>query len=389
MVLADYRKDYAAALKDAATVVSLIERFMCTHPVELGDLYSMRYFYVNVGYIQYSARHCEDAIRYSQRALAISLPGPDANALRGEALNLLGGARWQSGDLDGALKTALESIELVKAEAGDGHAAILINLAEGFEFEGMILGKRDGEPSFGRTREALANFQKALEIAEDLCKKDPLDYLGRHHVAISGLELGNIIRHDDPYKALAVYDHALARIREAKTNASTQSAEADLLAGSSYPVRWLGREKEARQRIARALELLSHAGRYPADKVEPMSDAYDVLRAQADDYAQTGRTSNAVESYQQLLDKLIAWHSDPQNDLRDAVCLSRTWVALADLYRLGGQKDHALQLDSKRVELWNHWQGRLPGAHFLLSQSLSQITPPPGFFPTAKHSSPS
>jgi tetratricopeptide (TPR) repeat protein len=305
--------------------------------------------------------------------------------LRGLALAVLGSAHWQSGDLDGALKTTLEAIELEKAEAAGGHAALRINLANGFDLEGMILGRRDAEPSLGRNRDALANFQKALDIAEDLSKKDPLDYLGRHNVAVFGFEVGNALRHDDPREALSVYDRALKRIREAKTNASTQRDEAELLAGSSYPVRWLGRKKEANQRIARALELLNQAGRYPADKIEPMSDNYDVLRAEADDYAETGQTDKALEAYQQLLDKLMAWNPDPQNDLRDATCLSRTWTALADLFRRRGRRDKALQLEAVRAELWKHWQDKLPNAHFLLRQSLSQISPPPTFLRAAKH----
>jgi serine/threonine protein kinase len=384
MMLADSRGDRAEELKYAATTVSLIERFMGTHPVGRRDLYSMRYFYVNVSAAYYAARYFEDAIRYSQRALDVPLPATRANAMRGGALGNMGAARWQSGDLDDALKTTLESIELEKTEAADGQPALRINLANGLLQEGMILGRLDAEPSLGRSREALVNFQDALEIAEDLSKKDPQDYLGRHNVAVFGLEVGNTLRHSDPRQALSVYDHALARIREAKSNTSTQRDEAELLAGSTYPVRWLGREKEAKQRIARALELLSQAGRYPADRIEPMSDAYDVLRARADDYAATGQTAKAVEGYQQLLGKLMAWNLDPQNDLRDATCLSRTWTALAALLRRSGRRDETLQLEAQRARLWNHWQGKLPNARFLLSQSLSQITPPPGLHRAVK-----
>jgi tetratricopeptide (TPR) repeat protein len=172
---------------------------------------------------------------------------------------------------------------------------------------------------------------------------------------------------------LAVYDQTLVRIREAKTN--TQRDEADLLAGSSYPVRWVGRKEEAKQRISRAFELLSQANRYPSDKVEPMSDTYDVLRAQADDYAETGQTVKAIEAYQQLLDKITAWKPNVENDLRDATCISRTWTALAGLLRRARRIDEATRLEARRTELWNHWNGKLSNAQFLLRQSLSQITP--------------
>jgi len=387
MILADNRGDQAEELKDAATTASLIERFMSTRPVEFRDLYSMRYFYVNVAGTYTDGRNFEDAIRYCQRALEIGVPGPRANDLRGSALEVLGVARWQSGDLDGALKTALESIELKKheAEAAGGHASLRINLANGYDLEGMILGRADAESNLGRGPEARAEFQKALDIAEDLAQKDANDYLGRHHVAIASLEIGNILRHPNPQAALAVYDHALARIREARSNVSTQRDEAELLAASSYALRWTSRDQEAKQRIARAFELLSQAGRYPSDKVEPMSDTYDALRASADDYAETGQAMKAVEAYLQLLDKLMAWKPDIQNDLRDATCISRTWTALADLFRRAGQADEAERLEAQRTELWNHWKGKLPNGQFLLRQSLSQIAPRAAFRSAATH----
>jgi len=387
MILADNRGDQAEELKDAATTASLIERFMSTRPVEFRDLYSMRYFYVNVAGTYTDGRNFDSAIRYCQRALEIAVPGPRANDLRGSALEVLEVARWQSGDLDGALKTALESIALKKheAEAAGGHASLRINLANGYDLEGMILGRADAESSLGRSPEALAEFQKALDIAEDLAQKDANDYLGRHHVAGASLEIGNILRHRNPQAALAVYDHALARIREARSNVSTQRDEAELLAASSYAMRWTGRAQEAKQRIARAFELLSQAGRYPSAKVEPMSDAYDALRASADDYAETGQAMKAVEAYQRLLDKLMAWKPDIQNDLRDATCISRTWTALADLLRRAGRADEAGRLEAQRTELWNHWTGKLPNAQFLLRQSLTQVAPRAAFRSTATH----
>jgi tetratricopeptide (TPR) repeat protein len=146
-----------------------------------------------------------------------------------------------------------------------------------------------------------------------------------------------------------------------------------LLAASSYALRWVGHSNEAKQRIARAFELLHQAGRYSAEKVEPMSDTYDALRAQADDYAENGQVNKAIDAYEQLLSKLAAWNVDPRNDLRDAVCLSRTWSALATLLRKAGHGDDADHFEVQRTDLWNYWNGQLPNAQFLLRQSLNQI----------------
>jgi len=382
--LADTRGDRVEELNHAREAASLVERFMSTRPVAVHDLYSMRYFYVNIASAFYAGREFDKVIRYSQRALDIAIPGPRANALRGAILANFAGAQWQSGDCDGALKTARESIEFQQAEAASGHAALRINLANAYDLEGMILGRQDAEPSLGRTQEALADFQKALDIAEDLAKKDPVDYLSRHNVAVFGLEIGNILRHSDPRQALVVYDQALARIREAQTNTSTERDQAELLAGSSYAIRWVGRSAEAKQRVDGAFQLLRDANRYPADKVEPMSDTYDALRASADDYAETGEAMKAVEAYQQLLDKLMAWKPDVQNDLRDATCISRTWTALAELLRRAGRTGEAGRLEAQKTELWNHWKGKLPNAQFLFRQSSVQIAPRAAYHSGAK-----
>jgi serine/threonine protein kinase len=383
--LADIRGDRAEEMKYASEAASLVERFMSTHPVEQHDLYSMRYFYVNIAGAYNAGRDFDKVIRYCQRALDIPVPGSQANALRGAILGNLAAARWQSGDLDSGLKTARESIDFKQAEAAGGHAALRINLANAYDVEGMILGRADAEPSLGRSREALADFKKALDIAEDLANKDSVDYLGRHNVAVFGLEVGNLLRHKDAKEALAVYDHSLMRIREAKPNASTQHDEAELLAASSYVLRWLGRENDAKQRLDRAFELLHAAQRYPADKVEPMIDTYDALRAQADGYAETGEAAKAIDAYRQLLDKMMAWGPDVQNDLRDATCISRTWTALASLLRRAGRSEEAKQLEGQRADLWNHWNGKLPNAQALLRQSLSQVSSRKAFLGVSSH----
>src|ERR1700683_1686442 len=385
LTLADNRGDKAGEMKHAADAASLIERFMSTHPVEQHDLYTMRYFYVNIAGAFYEGRKFDQVILYNQRGFDIPVPGSRANALRGAILENLAAAQWQTGDLDGAVKTSHESLGFQQAEAASGHPALLLNLADGYDLEGKILGRQDAEPSLGRRRNALADFQKAFDIAEDLASKDSADYLGRHYIAGSGLEMGNILRHNDPEKALAVYEHSLVRIREAKPNASSQRDEAALLVGSSYVLRWLDRENDAKRSLTRAFELLHAAELYPADKVEPMSDIYDALRAQADDYAESGESAKAIDAYHQLLDKMMAWPSDVQNDLRDTTCVSRTWTALASLQRRAGRSDEANRLEAQRTELWNHWQSKLPNAQFLLRQSLVQIASRSVFNSAAGH----
>jgi len=385
MTIADEQNRREEAVAWADKALERIERYMHLDKIDPRDIYAMTYFEQNVAYCYDDSRHFEKAVRASQRALEIMQPNASAHRVQGSILGALVIARWQTGDLDGALQAAQKAIELQEAQATSGHAALRVNLANALYAEGMILGKQDAEPSLGRSREALAAFQRGLGIGEELAKIDPIDYLSRRTVVMHGLEIGNILRHSDPQKALAVYDHALARIREAKTNVSTQVYAADLLAGSSYAARWTGREEDSHRRIEQAFQLLRDAHQYPADKVEPMSASDHVMRALADEYAETGQTAQAIAAYQELLAKLMSWKPDLQNDLRDATCISRAWTALAVLLRRNGQADEAERLEGQRAELWNHWNGKLPNAQFLLRQSLSQVSPRAAFRSAATH----
>jgi len=384
MVLADAEGRHEESLAYAKDAASLIERFLSLGNADPGDVYSMVYFYTNVANIAANCRRFDDAIRYCRRALEIAQPVEKAHIGEGGIYEALAETLRQSGDLEAALKTSNQAVELEQQQAADGHAALLINLGNALTTKGMILGRADAEPSLGRSGEALAAFQKAIAIAEELTKKDSIDFLSRYAEGNYALEAGNVLRHRDSRGALAVYDQAIARIREAKANSSTQRDEAELLSASSYPVRWMGSKAQAQQRIDRALQLLSDAHRFPAEKVEPMSDVYNALRAQADAYAETGQEMKAVQAYQQLLDELRAWKADTQNDFRDATCISRTWTALADLLRRVGRTDEAARLEAQRTELWNYWQSKLPNSQFLLRQSLVQIAPPAVSRSTAK-----
>lgn len=384
MTLADDAGRHEESLAYAKDADSLIERFLSLENVNSRDLYSMVYFYTNVANVALNCRHFDDAIRYCRRALDLSQPVEMVRRVQGNIYGVLAETLRQSGDLEGAIKTANQAIEFQGQEAAGGHPAMLINLADALVSKGMTLGVADAEPSLGRSDEALATFQSALDIAEELAKKDSADYFSRHKVATYALALGNILRHRDPRKALVVYDQATTRIREAKANSSTQQDEAELLAASSYPVRWIGTKAEAQKRLDRAFQLLREAHIYPTDKIEPMSNAYQTLQAQADHDAETGQTLKAMEMYEQLLEKLWAWGPKPDDDLRDATCISRTWTALVALQRVADRSKDAEAFESQRKQLWNHWKNKLPNGEFLIRQSLNQITPRESFTDTTK-----
>jgi serine/threonine protein kinase/tetratricopeptide (TPR) repeat protein len=381
MELAESQERGEEILSWAQKTNDLVERFM-----HLGgeftphEIYSMGYFEQNVAKAYADTRHFDEAVRAANRAMEIVQPVPSARRVEGSVMGTLVVARWQTGDLDGALRDAKRAVDLQQLQAATGHASLRVNLAYALLTEGLILGKADAEPSLGRYHEALSVIQRGMEIGEDLASKDSSDYMSRYTVANTSLQFANILRHEDPREALAVYDHALGRLREVKPNDSTQLAEAELLAVSSYPARWTGRGEDAERRIKDAFQLLRDVHVYPAEKVEPMSEAEDELRAQADDYAETGQIVKAVAAYEELSAKLMAWKPDVENDLRDATCMARAWTGLAILLRRAGRANDAARLEKQRAELFSHWKTKLPNGDFLVRQSLRQIwhrgTPP-------------
>jgi hypothetical protein len=133
-----------------------------------------------------------------------------------------------------------------------------------------------------------------------------------------------------------------------------------VLAESSYALRQLGRVAESKARIELALRLLKDTNDYPSDRIVPNEAADVVLRAFGDHLADTDQPQKAADVYEGLLDKIAAFKPDPQNDLTHANALSRAYAALAKLSRRAGRDTRGEHFAGLRVELWRHWDYKLP-----------------------------
>jgi hypothetical protein len=132
--------------------------------------------------------------------------------------------------------------------------------------------------------------------------------------------------------------------------------------------RQLDRHADAQTRIDTALRLLQDATILPADRIEVGDSADIVLRARADHLAETGDPQRAIEAYETLRDKIMASNPAPRVDLSHAVSLSALYEALTALYRRTGVSGKAGALSQLRIELWQHWDRRLPGNDFVRRQ---------------------
>jgi hypothetical protein len=201
-----------------------------------------------------------------------------------------------------------------------------------------------------------------------MASKDPNDAVIRTRFGSAGRDLGNVLRHREPERALAVYDHSIRRLREVKGNPRARRSEAQLMAASSYVLRSLKRTPDAGRQVEAALQILRETKDYPAEQITLGDEIEAVVRAWADHLADTNEHQRATEIYQELLDKVTASKPDPNRDLRDASGLSRIYLALADLLRRNGRADQAQSLLKMHNEIWREWNRKLPQNAFIRKQ---------------------
>jgi tetratricopeptide (TPR) repeat protein len=218
-------------------------------------------------------------------------------------------------------------------------------------------------------------FRRSFELMEQQASKDPADATSRDRLANAAWQLGDLLRHRDPSGALAVFDRAIARQRELENNAQARRAEARLLARSSYALRDLSRDAEARERTARALELLAATRDYPAPSVQPGSIAETAARALADQQAAAGQRDQAIVTYRDLLDRELASSPHPDRDLPQAASISRLYQSLERLYAASGDLAQAARLNGLRRELWLAWNRKLPTNIYIQRQLDSAAAP--------------
>jgi serine/threonine protein kinase len=327
------------------------------------------YIYGDLAEVHMGLHRFADAVHYARLGIEISeevstVPGP-----RAQAFNMLAGALMYSGDFQGALDAIAESQkhleELRHTNPNPRYNGMI--LCQTRSREGLILGE-DGGVNLNRPLEAVVPLQEAFDALKEFAQKDANDFEVRSMIATAGHNLGDVLRHSDPKRALEVYDHALVRIRELLNDVDARRVEAILLAGSSYAARWIHHEKDAKDRIDAAFRLLNETKDYPAESISAGGEADIAMRALADHYAETGQLEQALEIYQDLFRKIMASNPDPQNDLLNAAYVSRLHTSLAMLLRRTGRGDKAASLEAGRLELWRNWDRKLPNNPFVHRQ---------------------
>jgi serine/threonine protein kinase len=365
MVLAESERRNGEAVAEARRAGAYLERLL-----GLGGL-SAAESEIASGLLYGIALSCknqhlaEDGIRYARRSIEISRSLPNGHLRLSLGLSMLADLlRRFRGDLEGALLAIREARANLDQARFTSEKERRSAWCRVLGREGKILGVPGGI-SLNRPDEAIPVLQKVFDLLEEWTQADQEDAWSRLLFVSVGRELGDTLRLQNPQKAVAVYDHALRRIREVGNNADARRGEAELLAASTYALRRLNRFEQAQDRIDTAFGLLAETNDYPAGRVVPHEAAHAALRALGDHLAGTGQPQEAAEVYEDLLGKMMASKPDLHNDLPHAVALSQIYGSLAALHRRNGRPDRAEALSTLRLELWHHWDRKLPNNGFV------------------------
>jgi len=367
MILADNAHRHEAVLDHARKAAARVDGVLALGSTSSYEMRRAALIFGNIALVHKNQHLYEDSVRYARRSIEVAGTVPTLQQFVGSALSVIADSLRYLGDLDGALKAIREARKAVERADFQNEPNRLSTTFSLLWREGMILGA-DGQISLEKPDEAIIVLQKAFDLIEDWVKKDADSASGRILFTQGGRELGNILVHHDPQRALAIFDHALLRLGEVKNNAKARRSEAQLLACSSYALRRLNRVNEAGQRIDTAFKLLRETKDYPAERINSDDETETVVRAWGAHLAETGQPQRAADVYEELLDGLMAWHPDPNNDLRHATSLSRIYEALSSLELRNGQTDHAQTMSALRLEIWRNWDHKLPRVSFVHRQ---------------------
>ncbi|HLK49114.1 MAG TPA: serine/threonine-protein kinase [Bryobacteraceae bacterium] len=339
--------------------------------------------YMNVADYSRREQQVEKALQLSKRGAELSglLSRPDHV---GDFLWVSAQAFQQVGKLDDALAASREAARLLDpGPAWLTKGGLAYNFQLALIYQGRILGGYDFV-SLDRPADAIPLLDRAFGMADGFVHRDPQEQSSRGILSMAAISLGDIMRQSDPARALAVYDHALRHTAEVADNVNIRRYEVNLLAGSSYALRRLGRSREARLRLNAAFERLQQLNFYPADKIEPGSEVEEAVQALGDFEADAGNLDRAISVYEELLRKIQAGKLGLAPGLPEAVHLSAIYRSAAAVYRRAGRPEMADALEARRRDLWLGWNRRLPKNSFVKRQ-LEKLSTPVTRVPALHH----
>lgn len=369
MVLAEYRRPDDAALPLAFRSEDWLSKYLATGKPDEGEKDQVLLIATNVAN-WYSRKDLADrALQLLRRNIELAKSLDQRRPVAGAQVVVARILRSR-GDLEQALTASRDAIAIMEGPSQHGRVGWNTTLALSLSTHGSVLGEHNAV-SLGRPQEAAVYFERAFRITTELANHDPNDANSRLNGAVSGLKLADVLHSSDARRSVAVYDEVLKQLGEVGNNSRARRAEIQALVRSTYPLRQLGRSAEARRRLDSAFALLAELKLYPAETIEPGSEPDDALRALAEYTAGSGSLAKGIETYQQLLERILASKPKPESELSDANDISNLYASVAGLYTRTGKFAAANEFQTRRLDLWQQWDRKLPNNSFVRRQLSS------------------
>lgn len=366
MILAGNGQRNDEAIAQARQAIGYLDRFRDLGELTAEESQTASELFYDIALLHKNLYLAEDGIRYAQLSIETSRSSPNSHWRLSLGLSMRADLLRLTGDLEGALLAIREARANLEKARFPSETERRSSWCRVLGREGKILGA--GAISLNRPEEAITVLQKAFDLLEDWARNDRADDWSRLLFASLGRELGDTLRMIDPQRALAVYDHALRRLRELENNTDARRGEVEILTGSAYALRRLKRVDEAKDRIDTAFRLLGEINDYPAERISPHSEAYETLRAWGDHLSETGQPQDALKVYEDLPGRVMVSKLNVQNDLRHALAFSQIYGSLAALYHRNAQRDRGKECSALRLGVWRHWDSKLPNNKFVRRQ---------------------
>lgn len=367
MILSDSQIHDDKAREYAARAAARLDELSPRAKLTADQRFEVSKMYANIALNDVNLHSYDEAVKYARKSIEASASLPAAPRLRASSLSLIGSSLRSQGRLEEAMLSLREARQIAET------ATYATPQDRAFTLYGILLREartlgQDGGISLARYEEAIPIYQEAVDLMEAEAARDPRDQNARDRLAICSRELAELLEEQHPQQSLAIFDAGIERVQEVKNNLRARRMEAYALAESSYPLRRLHRLPEARQRIEAAFDLLREIKDYPAQTIRPDSEVVVALRARADYESQAGDRRRAAAIYEQLFDAMMSTKPNPLGDLGDASKVSMMYYYMAGVYSRAGDAGKAGEMDAKRLQLWRHWDGKLPNNNYVQRQ---------------------
>ncbi len=369
MILAGLRRPDDAALPLAGVSAAWLNKYLERGTVDPADAEQVVVTLNGIANRYRLEAQFDQALSLTRRGIDIASGGDNPNVKHQVGILLVGRARIHrdEGALDQAVQDLREAVTILEPQAGGANVDRTRQLALALAELGQTLGADVGV-SLGRPADAIPFLQRAFDIVDPLVHRDPADADSRELLSTAGRPLARLLKRQDAQHSLDVYDHVLRHLAEISGNAQARRDEVRALVGSSLVLRSLGNDGEAERRLDAAFSRLSELKLYPSEQVDIGSEVDAALRARAESEAVSGNPTQAAETYRHLLDRITATKPAAERSLADATDLSRLYASLASLYHLAGRPDLASPIETRRFELWTHWNRLHPNSPFVVKQ---------------------